>query len=180
MKLDDTHEDYFLADGDDSARQGKTITFDGDTGAGNANSSATSSEQTENCVKPVSTPKHKVWKWLAGLILVALLVLGMWIWLHFYNPYVSDARMRCYVVNVEKRGVLFKTFEADVVTEQSLTDTARVYSKETTVSVPDVELAKELQHLQGTGRLVTLNYETFNGVLPWRGASRTVITSIGK
>lgn len=177
MKLDDTHEDYFLADEDSSENMGKTITFEGenpgfDTNEGTAGAQPSDNVKTEH--------RHRFWKWIAGVVLVALVVLGVWIWLHFYNPYVSDARMRCYVVNVEKRGVLFKTFEADVVTEQSLTDTARVYSKETTVSVPDAELAKELQQVQGTGRPVTLNYEIFNGVLPWRGASRTVITSIDK
>lgn len=171
MKLDDTHTDYFVDDSDGQSDDGRTIKFSAEEGG------ATSTAVPEEAA---SKPRKRRWKWIAGVLFVLIAVACGWVWFQFYNPYVEDARMKCYVVNVEKRGVLFKTFEADLLTEKSLTDSARVYSEKISVSVPDAAFARQLQDLQGTGKLVELNYETFKGVVPWRGASKTVVTGFSK
>lgn len=171
MKLDDTHPDYFVDDSDEKPDEGRTINFSAEEG------SAASADVPENAGPK---PRKRRWKWITGVLLVLIAAVCGWVWFQFYNPFVEDARMKCYVINVEKRGVLFKTFEADLLTEKSLTDSARVYSEKISVSVPDAALARQLQDLQGTGKLVDLSYETFKGAVPWRGASKTVVTGFSK
>ncbi len=171
MKLDDTHPDYFIDESEEPREDGRTIKFNADGGEDSAPAAAPAD---------VVRPHARRWKWIAIVVIVLIAVASGLIWFQYYNPYVEDARMKCYVVNVEKRGVLFKTFEADVLTEKSLTDSTRVYSNSISVSVPDAVLARKLQDLQGTGKLVELNYETYKGVVPWRGASKTVITGFSK
>lgn len=176
MKLDDTHPDYFTDSDNDNQNSSpdtaRKITFEGSPVEGDATGSD----------KPGTNPSvhrnHRMRKVLAWVILVALLALGVFVWMRYYNPFVVEARMKCYVLAVEKRGLIFKTYEVDVVSEAALTDTARIYSKEEDLSVPSEELASELMKTQGTGRPVVLQYKTYNGALPWRGASKSVVTAI--
>lgn len=113
--------------------------------------------------------------WGAGVIAVALAVT---VYIRYFNPYVVDARVTGYITNVERRGIVFKTFEGEMITEASLTDTTRVYSRDFSFSVDDPVLARELQDNQGTGRPLTLTFKKFYGVIPWRGASRNIVTAV--
>lgn len=167
MKLDDTHPDYFVDNGTENGEEKRTINFaDGEA------------EPELTGEQPVR--RKRKWKWVVWFSVIVVAAIALWVWIRYYNPYIVDGRMKCYVVNVERRGVLFKTYEADLHTESMLNDTTRVYSKEISVSVPDAEFARKLQELQGTGRTVDLNYETFRGVIPWRGASKTIVTGFSK
>lgn len=172
MKLDDTHPDYFVNDSDPNtdAADKKTIQF---TDADTASDSNSAGDRPAEPAKP----RHSRWRrFLAWLIAAVVVILGVAIWLRYYNPYVSDARMKCYVISVEKRGLVFKTYEADVVSENALTDTVRLYSRDMSFSIDDDALARRLQQMQGSGRPVEITYRTYNATLPWRGASKSVIT----
>lgn len=180
MKLDDTHPDYFVDDGTDAdattrpaqEEAPRTISFADSTSADGA-------RQPADTAQPAAPqrPARRRWKrflwWTAAILIV---VLGVAVYFRYFSPYIEDGRMKCYVINVEKRGMVFKTYEADVVSEQALTDTVRLYSRDISFSVPDERLARELQNVQGTGRMVTVTYETYNATVPWRGASKSVIT----
>ena len=72
----------------------------------------------------------------------------------------------------------FKTFEGEMITNEMLTDTTRIYQRSVTFSVPDDSLARELQQRQSTGRPVILLTKRYHGSLPWRGASTTIVTDI--
>ena len=111
----------------------------------------------------------------AGFLALALAVA---VGLRYFVPYATESRVRGFVTNVERRGLLFKTFEGEMITNEMLTDTTRIYQRSVTFSVPDDSLARELQQRQSTGRPVILLTKRYHGSLPWRGASTTIVTDI--
>ncbi len=117
-------------------------------------------------------------KWVITFVLIVVAALGVTVWLRYYTPYVEDARMNIYVVNVERRGLLFKTYEAEVISQGALTDTTRIYTRQLDMSIEDSSLARELQTLQSTGKPITISYKKYYGMLPWRGSSTEIITGI--
>lgn len=166
--LDENRPDYFTDEGSDADRAtdttpaaGSTLDFDGSSGR-----------------EAPQRPRRRMRRFVAWTVTVSLLVLAAIIYLRYYNPYVTDSRVTAYVASVERRGIIFKTYEADLISESALTDTSRVYSRNITVTIPSAETARALQALQGTGRKVTLTTERYYGMLPWRGASTTVVTAI--
>lgn len=162
MFLDDDKPDYFIAESSAADEVGQperpTISFD-DAGE--------------------PKRKHSRWKrvpvWMA---VVCAVVLGAAFWLRYVSPYATDCRVTGYVTSVEKRGLVFKTYEADVVSEQALTDTTRVYSHNLSFSVENPETVRKLQSMQGTGKPVQIVYKKYYGTLPWRGASKYVIEQV--
>lgn len=178
MKLDDSHPDYFLSDGTAETPEAsaasdsdpRKITFDdtpSDPGKQHGEPKPASTEEPKR--------RSRLRRFVAWFIAAVAVVLCIAVYFRYFSPIVEDARMNCYIINVEKRGVLFKTYEADVVSEQSMTDTTRVYSRDLSFSVDDPQLARELQSAQGTGRLITVEYVTYSATVPWRGASKSVI-----
>ena len=124
-------------------------------------------------------PRHsRLRRFMAWFITICIAGLGVAAYLRYFNPYATDALVSGYVTGVERRGIIFKTYEAEIISEAALTDTTRLYSERLKMSIPSEELAKRLQALQGSGRRVTLTTERFYGMLPWRGESTTVITAI--
>lgn len=159
-------------------RQGSDITFDlGDapaddpaaprSGSGDGSGNSGGGRRRHGCRRA-----------LAWIITIAIVGLGLTFYLRYFNPYATDARLTGCVLSVEKRGVFFKTYEAEIVTRDALADTSHVYTRERSMTVGSDEVARKLQALQGTGRPVTVSYERFYGTLPWRGSSTSVITGI--
>lgn len=118
---------------------------------------------------------RRVILWTVAIVAVLLAVT---VYIRYFNPYVTDSRVTGYVTNVERRGIIFKTYEGEMISEASLTDTTRIYSRDFLFSVDDPLLARELQKYQGTGRPLTLVCKKYYGTLPWRGASRNVVTAV--
>lgn len=132
-------------------------------------------------IEPGDEKPRKCNRWkriFTGTVIILALVLGTAFWLRYMNPYVSDAKERGYVVKVEKRGHLFKTWEGDMILQSALTDSTNIYSREFNFSVEDPELALRLQEYQGTGKPVVVTYKRYSGTLPWRGSSANVVTSV--
>lgn len=178
--LDDDRPDYFLSDEnqekkpttDSTVKNDKVIDF------GMGNGSSETAKETVSGEKPVEKPRHRGRKALVWTIIIGVLILGGAFYMRYYNPYVEDAAMKCYIVNVEKRGIIFKTYEAQAVSVESVADTSKVYSHPENFSIDSDELAKQMQQYQGTNIPVTVRYEKFYATLPWRGASKWVATSI--
>ncbi len=112
--------------------------------------------------------------WFFSIVIVAL---AATIYIRYFTPYVTDSRMTGYITNVERRGIFFKTFEGEMISETALTDTTRVYTRDFVFSIPDDSVARAMQSLQGSGRPVRVTYERFYGTLPWRGASTCIVTA---
>ncbi len=111
-------------------------------------------------------------------VVILLAVMGVAFWLRYMNPYVSDATEQGYVLNIERRGFLFKTWEGELILSRALTDTSHVYQRELTFSVDDEAIARRLQDYQLSGQPVRVSYSRYLGALPWRGSSTFVITSV--
>lgn len=117
-------------------------------------------------------------RFVSWTVAVCVILLGVVAWFRYFSPYVTDSRIDGYVVSVERRGLLFKTYEAEIVSRTALADTSRVYSHNIAVSIPSEALARRMQSLQGSGRPVILTVERYWGVLPWRGSSTMVVKAM--
>lgn len=128
----------------------------------------------------VAPERHQRRRWVRPLIIFVVVVvaaLSVAFYIRYVNPYADNARTAGYVTNVERRGIFFKTFEGEMISEQALTDTTRVYSRDFSFSVDNDSLAQLIQSYQGSGRKVEVTCKRFYGTLPWRGASKNVVTS---
>lgn len=117
-------------------------------------------------------------KVLGWVIAICIVIIGVTVYLRYFNPYAVESKVTGYVTNVERRGIIFKTYEGEMITQSNLTDTTHVYQRTFTFTIPDQAMARKLQSMQGTGRQVTLVYSRYYGVLPWRGASTNIVDSI--
>lgn len=149
----------------------------------NGESSAPATTSSTDCppsealaCKPRSK-RHRGRKLLIWLLIIVVLAGVALVWLRYYTPYI-ESQETGYVTNMERRGLIFKTYEGQMITESSLTDTARVYSRDFVFSVVDPQLADSLQQLSGSGRKITVSYERYYGALPWRGSQPVIVTAI--
>lgn len=115
---------------------------------------------------------------LIWFFLILLAVAATAFYIRYFIPYTSDTLTSGYIVLVEKRGLFFKTFEGDMISESMLADTAKVYSRDFYFSIPDDSLARVVQSYQGTGRRVTVTTQKYYGTLPWRGSQKSIVTAI--
>ncbi len=122
--------------------------------------------------------RRKLRRGLVWAAVIVVAVLAGVCYVRYFLPYADDALATGYVRNVERRGLMFKTYEGELLTHEALTDTARIYQRDFTFSVPDDSLARLIQSYQGTGRPVTLTFERYYATVPWRGASKNVVTSV--
>lgn len=174
MKFDDNNPDYFLHDFDNKnsetdqvaeSRQqpSRQISFDTPSGA-----------------QPVPpAPKRRGcrrgWIWFFTIIIVAI---ATTIYIRYFTPYVTDSQATGFITTVERRGIFFKTFEGEMISEMALTDTTRVYTRDFVFSIPNDSVARRLQQLQGSGKPVRVTYERYYGTLPWRGATNCIVTAV--
>lgn len=166
MLIDDNKPDYFTDDGtpqEEAPFQARpTITFSCDDDAAAAPKSR----------------RSRFRRIVGWTLLCAVVILGVAFWIRYLNPYATDCHLKGYVTAVEKRGLLFKTYEVDIVSEAALTDTARIYSHNLSFSIADPAVVSSLQRMQGTGRPVSIRYKKYFGTLPWRGASKFVLDQV--
>lgn len=116
------------------------------------------------------------WVWGIGVLAVIGLVVGCWI--RYFSAYVDDATQFGYVENIEKRGVIFKTYEGTLIPYKELMDTTRIYNRDFVFSVDDKESAKALKQALYDARPVRVSYKRYHATVPWRGASKIVVTAV--
>ncbi len=114
--------------------------------------------------------------WWFALIVVCALAVAIYV--RYYIPHTSESKTRGYITIVEKRGIIFKTFEGEIVSETRLADTSRIYSRDLQFSIPSDSLGRLLQSYQATGRPVVITTKKYYGTLPWRGATNTILTDV--
>ncbi len=98
--------------------------------------------------------------------------------IRYYVPYTSDTKTTGYITLVERRGLFFKTYEGEMISESHLNDTSQIYSRDFYFSIPNDSLGHLIQSYQGTGQKVTLTTQKYYGTLPWRGSQRIVVTGV--
>lgn len=114
------------------------------------------------------------WIWiLCGLVVVGL-VIGCWI--RFFSPYVEDATQYGYVEGIEKRGMIFKTYEGTLIPYKELMDTTRIYNRDFVFSVADQKTATSLKQAMYDAKPVRITYKKYYATVPWRGANKIIVT----
>lgn len=163
MDFDD-QPDYFTAPQPEDNSEAK-IKFD--------NTPASETPEPEHRRK-----RHCGRRILCWTVLILAVVFGAIFWIRYMDPYETHMHEEGYVVDFKKQGFFFKTWEGQMLVNQSLTDTTQVYSRDFVFSVDDDKVAAELSALKGTGRRVTVNYRRYWGALPWRGATTCIVTGV--
>lgn len=115
------------------------------------------------------------WVWLLCALVVVGLVVGCWI--RFFSPYVEDATQYGYVESIEKRGMIFKTYEGTLIPYKELMDTTRIYNRDFVFSVADAKTASTLKQAMYDAKPLRIGYKKYYATVPWRGASKIVVTS---
>lgn len=186
MKFDDSDKDYFLHDfseeqtDDSPARPSSSTPSDGQSGQTDDSASPSfdfSNPSGEGTTGVDVKPKRRHRKVLVWFFVIVFAVLGVTVWIRYFVPYVTESQVTGYVTLVEKRGIIFRTFEGEMVSESRLADKGNVYSRDVYFSIPDDDMARRLQQYQGSGTPVTITCKRYYGTLPWRGASNNVMVS---
>ena len=182
MKFDDSDNDYFLHDFSKDDRDDNTTPPSGSEvrqdAAENAVSESPAFDFTGSGTATDTVKRHKKrMKLKIYSFLIIFVILAVTVGIRYFVPYVTESQVTGYVTLVERRGIIFRTFEGEMVSESQLADTGHIYSRDVYFSIPDEELARRLQKYQGTGTPVTLTMKKYYGTLPWRGASKNIVVS---
>ena len=94
---------------------------------------------------------------------ISLLVVGVVtaLWLRYFHPYIVSEESGV-ILKVKSEGTFIKTYEVMMISEKFITDTTRAFKAD----------------FQFTVRRLTVKYEEFKGMLPWRGESNRFATAI--
>lgn len=172
MKFDDSDPDYFLHD----FSQQETPQQSDTPAAPSDRSPAFDFSQAPSAPSGAATkPKRR--RGCFWFFFIIFIIAASALYVRYFIPYISESSATGFVTLVEKRGIIFHTFEAEMVSEYLLTDTARIYTRDIYFSIPDDSLARALMKYQASGRPVTITCKRYYGTLPWRGASNTILTS---
>ena len=117
-------------------------------------------------------------RFIVWTCIIAMAVLAGAFWLRYVNPYVVGSHERGYIVALEYRGMIFKTWEGEMITRKAMTDTVNVYSGTMMFSVDDPKVASRLEEYSGIGRQVTVTFDRYMGTLPWRGSQTCIVTAV--
>lgn len=182
MKFDDSDNDYFLHDFSKDGKEAPTTPPSESESRHDSTQSVSQAFPTFDftgsgpATDTVRRHRKKV-KWKIYSFLIIFVILAATVGIRYFVPYVTESQVTGYVTLVERRGIIFRTFEGEMVSESQLADTGHVYSRDVYFSIPDEELARKLQKYQGTGTPVTLTMKKYYGTLPWRGASKNIVVS---
>lgn len=120
--------------------------------------------------------KSSVLKFFRRFLVViglGLLVFG-YIW--FYVPFSDEGVKAGILNNVKHKGIIFKTYEGELIQSGFRPGQQGLQSNEFSFSVEDEDLARRLMGM--SGQQVKLHYKEYYGKLPWRGYSKFVVDSI--
>lgn len=113
-----------------------------------------------------------------GVGIAALLFLLIGFYSYFFSPVVEEATEYGYVENVQREGTVFKTYEGVILPYRTLMDSLREYDGDFVFSTKDDHVAAELKRYQDTGTPVKVNYKIYRTRIPWRGASKIIVTGV--
>ncbi|MDH6310768.1 hypothetical protein M2451_003616 [Dysgonomonas sp. PFB1-18] len=110
---------------------------------------------------------------IVTVLIAGLLVFG-YIW--YYVPF-SDSGVKAGILNnVKHKGIIFKTYEGELIQSGFRPGTQGLQSNEFQFSVEDKDLYQQLMSLSGQN--VKLHYKEYYGALPWRGYTKYIVDSI--
>lgn len=129
-------------------------------------------------LKPVKRKRGRFKRFMMWFVGILLVVLGVTVYIRYFVPYAEESKTRGLITSVEKRGLIFKTFEGDMISEVQMADTTRTYARDYSFSIPNDSLGRVVQSYQATGKPVVLTTKRYYGNVPWRGATNVIVTDI--
>ena len=135
-------------------------------------------EEREMYELVVVAPRDRYRDMAMAIVAASVVLLGVLVWWTFYHPVVSEAEATGRLMSVRCEGLLFKTYEAGMVSEQFITDTIKRKDNDFTFSIEDDSLAYRLMRLQNKGKRVVVRYKQYVAPLPWRGSSDIIATGV--
>lgn len=123
-------------------------------------------------------PRRKNGIRLWGLVALVIIGLIVGLYIRYFSPYITEATQYGYIDSIEKRGSLFKTYEGVLIPYKELMDTTRIYDRNFVFSAADSHVAAQIKGYLKSGRPLKLEYKQYHATLPWRGASRIVVTAV--
>lgn len=124
---------------------------------------------------PSIIPKgNSRWKWWVAIVAVFLaLIVGTWIWM--FNPHVDGAVRYGYILHMERRGSVVKTFEGVMVPYREIDDVSPLHFEKLRFSVASDTTAAKMKGMMLKGVPVRIEYKVYHTSLPWRGDEKTVV-----
>lgn len=116
----------------------------------------------------------KKWKWkLIAICGLLVMIIGAWIW--FFRPYADNAVRYGYIINMERRGSLIKTFEGTMIPYKELGDPDPLYFSKLPFSVESDSVAAQMKRMMLRCVPVRVEYEVYHSPLPWKGEQSLII-----
>ena len=163
--MDDNFDDYFMNDNREAEQKPQQ-----------RRETPQEREDREIAEATIERRHNTVRVMLIGAILAMLLFLGWWVWSRYYHPY-EQGQYKGWVIHIASQGSLFKTFEGEMLSIAYADDS--VVRRDTIhFTIESDTIAREAMRWNADGRRLVMNYNRYKGVVPWRGASPLVITSI--
>ncbi len=113
-----------------------------------------------------------------SLIVLAVVVVGLLVfgYIRYYVPF-SDSGVKAGILNnVKHKGIIFKTYEGELIQSGFRPGTQGLQSNEFQFSIESKELYDKLMSLSGQN--VKLHYKEYYGTLPWRGYTKFIVDSV--
>lgn len=139
----------------------------------------TPEEREERELKELTYDRSSKKKKIIITFAVVALVIGVFtaIWLRYFHPYIVSEETGV-ILKVKSEGTFIKTYEVQMISEKFITDTTRTFKADFEFTVRNDSLAAKISQYQSTGRRVTVKYEEFKGMLPWRGETNRIATAM--
>ncbi|WP_295732170.1 hypothetical protein [uncultured Muribaculum sp.] len=177
----DTRPDNFTRDEEAVIRDEEKVTVDGVNPDGRPTITFKRDESNPT-EKPSQKPPRKrrtrarAMLWWTICIVSVVLVAAFWI--RYLNPYSVGAQERGYIIGLECRGFMFKTWEGEMVVKDALNDSTRPYMRDFDFSVEKKHVAEELMRYKNSGQEVIVTYKRYLGTIPWRGEHKFIVSSV--
>lgn len=121
----------------------------------------------------IPTGKSK-WKWwIAAVTVLLVLIVGVWAWM-FY-PGVDGAVKYGYILHMERRGSIIKTFEGEMVPYREIDDVSPLHFEKFRFSVASDTTAAKMKGMMLKCIPVRIEYKVYHTSLPWRGEEKRVV-----
>lgn len=123
-------------------------------------------------LKPSPYNRRRFVAW--GITLLCFLGVIVFLYILFFTPQVDQAVQYGYVDNVNRDGMIFKTYEGNII-PYTINDTVRPYDGDFVFSTRNEKVAAQLYRLRESGYPARVEYAVYRYRMPWRGNSKVIV-----
>lgn len=115
----------------------------------------------------------KIVRWIIALLVIALTV---FIYINYFHTF-SEGYRAGILQKFSRKGVIFKTYEGEILLSGAVTDHETIVSSEKfSFSLVNKDLVRQFDTLQGQN--VIVHFIQKNGAVFWRGESKFLVDSV--